>query len=237
METIGELVARDRRSRDLALRAAVGATPEYDYYQFCTTAQKTGNFLRHFGVGSGKTVAVATGPGGAPLLALFGAARLGARTRFDPPRSVDARVLIAPAEAIDAYDLPAGRRRIAYGGEPSDPSVERFASGVWSENPACPILPEVTAESTALVDGDRSYAHAALLDAAARVADRLDSDDEVAIRAALSRPETIVAGVLAPLSVGATIVRPNGEERGTVAVTDGDAPEPRSIALSTVSID
>lgn len=237
METIGELVGRDRRSRDLALRTGAGATPKYDYYQFCTTAQKTGNFLRHFGVGPGATVAVATGPGAAPLLALFGAARLEGRVRFDPPRSVDARVLIAPADAVTAYDLPAGRRRIAYGGEPTNPSIERFASGVWSENPACPILPDVTAESTALADGERRYSHGALLDAVEAVADRLDPDDEVAIRAPLSRPETVVAGVLAPLSVGATVVRPDGTERGTVAVSDGEAPEPRSIDPSTVSIE
>ena len=53
----------------------------------------------------------------------------------------------------------------------------------------------------------------------------------MAVRAPLSRPGTVVAGVLAPLSVGGTISFPGADSEGDLAVaTDGvDAPEPTVI--------
>ena len=240
MDTIGELVARDRRSRDPALRARTGVNLRYDYYQFCTTAQKTGNFLSHRGVHVGETVAIVASEGGAPVLSLFGAALLGARVRFDPPEESDARVLVAPADAIDGYDLPASATRVAYDGRPVAPAVEAFGESVWSENPFCPTPPEVGSSSPFLVTGSRSYTHGGLLAAAERVVERweIQAGDGMAIRAPLSRPETVVAGVLAPLSAGATIVFPGADAETDLAIaeTADQVPEPATIELAEVPL-
>lgn len=238
METIGGLVARDRRSREPALRAQTGVNLRYDYYQLCTTAHKTGNFLSHRGVRAGETVAVVASASGAPILSLFGAALLGARVRFDPPREIDARVLVAPAESIENYDLPPSATRVAYDGESADPAVESFGESVWSENPFCPTPPEVGPETPFLATEGRDYAHGELLAAAERVVEEreIGAEDGVVIRAPLTRPGTVVAGVLAPLSVGATVVFPGAEAETRVAVSESGAPEPVVIDPADVPI-
>lgn len=229
MDTIGELVARDRRTREPALRARAGVNLRYDYYQFCTTAHKTGNFFSHHGIREGETVAVVASESGAPVLSLFGAALLGGRVRFDPPREVDARALVAPAGAIEGYELPTGAARLAYDGEVDDPAIESFGESVWSENPFCPTPPGIGSGTPFLASDDGEYTHGELLAATEQVVAEsgLGAGDEVAIRAPLSRPGTVVAGVLAPLSVGGTITFPGAEGEGDVAVAaDGvDAPE------------
>ncbi len=238
METIGEIVARDRRSRDPALRAPTGVNTRYDYYQFITTAQKTGNFFRHFGVGSGTTVAVVSGPSGAPLLSLFGAALLGARVRFDPPNEVEDRLLVAPTDRIEQYEVGRSGHRIAYGDGESPTGVQGFGEGVWSENPACPIPPDLGREDPALVAEGREYSHRDLLDTAESIRTEYEvaPGTEVAIRAALSIPGTVAAGVLAPLLAGATVVFPD-EEVCDVAVAAGAAPEPVVIRVDSLPIE
>ncbi len=237
METLGDLVARDRRSRDPALRARTGVTPRYDYYQLCTTAQKTGNFLSHFGVGPGTRVGIVPEPGGAPILTLFGTALVGATARFDPPRETDVRVLVAPGGVVGEYDRPPGRRTIAYGEDVADPEIEAFGAGVWSENPACPSPPTLSPDDPVLKTDDGSYAHADLLDAAQTVAEdaSLSADDEVAIRAPLAHAGTVVAGVLAPLFVGGTVVFPGEDEVVDVGVVSGGGgPEARTVDVHDI---
>jgi hypothetical protein len=240
MDTIGGLVARERRTREPALRVRTGTNTRYDYYQLCTTTHKTGNFLSHRGVREGETVAVVASESGTPILSLFGAALLGGRAWFDPPRTLDARVLVAPADVVEEYDLPAGASRVAYDGEPADPAVESFGESVWSENPFCPTPSGVGPGTPFLTTAEREYTHGELLAAAERVVERwgLGVGDAVAIRTPLSRPGTIVAGVLAPLSVGATVVFPDPEDGGDVAVatSDVDAPEPTVIDPAEVPL-
>ena len=61
-------------------------------------------------------------------------------------------------------------------------------------------------------------------------------DDEMAVRASLARPETVVAGVVAPLLAGATVLLPDDETVGSVAVADSDAPEERVVAVGAVDL-
>ncbi|MFC7080948.1 hypothetical protein [Halorussus caseinilyticus] len=158
METLGDIVARDRRSDDPAV-VAPRERRRYDYHRFCTTAWKTGNFFRRIGVHDDAVVAVADDPEPEALLALFGAALLGAGTRFVPRSdadAADARVVVAPGESVGDYDLSAGGQRVCYGGPPDDPSVHHFERDVWSENPSFPRT-AIDPESVALVavgDGD-----------------------------------------------------------------------------------
>jgi hypothetical protein len=233
MDSVGDLVSREYASERDGLALRVGGGSEYDYGRFAATARKTGNLLRHRGVREGATVAVTDDAAPQAVLALFGAALLGASVRVvEPPVTVDARAVVAPTPDLDAFDLPAGGQRVGYGAEPADPSAAYFERDAWSENPAFPAT-TVPADAPLLHAGDRTLSHAGVLDAAEQVADGLSAADEVAVRARLAEPGAVVAGVVAPALAGATILL--GDAVGSVAVTDGrDAPEPTTHRVETV---
>jgi len=228
---LGDLVARERRTADPLVRFGAGRTDFYTAHKFCTDAWKAANLFRYDGAGPGRTVGIADDAVPPALLSLFGAALLGAPVRFDPPAETDARILVASTADIDDWTLPPGSKRIAYDGPPDDPAVAHFERDVWSENPTMPPTGPAP-DDPALLTDDSTYTHADLLDRAGRVATDLDltTEDRVAVRAPLSDPGTVVAGVLAPLTVAAEVVLPGAEDAGTVAVAPGDVPEPRAIA-------
>nr|WP_282594728.1 AMP-binding protein [Halomarina salina] len=237
MDVLGDLVARSRRSDDPALLApAVGRT--YDYRRFCTTAWKVGHFLRHLGVRTGRSVALVGDDRPEVVLSLYGAALLGATVSFDPPTEevVDSRVLLAPSDRVDAFDVEPGTQRVAYGDAPSDPGVAYFERDVWSENPTEPP-DRVSPDDVLLHDLDgESYTHAAVLDAARRVVEEwgLEPGDRVAVRAPLARPGAVVAGLVAPVLAGGAILLPDGDAVGDLAVGGGEAPESGVLDPATV---
>ncbi|QPV62334.1 hypothetical protein I7X12_16565 [Halosimplex litoreum] len=234
MDVIGDLVARERRTDDLAVRTDSRAG-SYSYEKFCTNTWKTGNILRHYGVRGGATVGVDAGDSltPPPLLALFGASLLGATTRFDPDESPSAKALVVPAARADAYDPGPGTKTFVYGDVPDDPEFAHFEAEMWSENPTSPP-DRVVPTDAALATADEAFTHERLLGAADRVVEEYDLDggDEVAVRAPLAEPGTVVAGVLAPVLAGGTVLV-DRESTGTVAVASGDgaesAPEPTAI--------
>ncbi len=230
MHILGDLVARNRRSDDPAV--AVPGSGTYDYHRFCTTAWKTGNFFRHLGVREGVNVGIHTTPAAQPILGFFGAVLLGASVRFDPPTETDARVLLAPSESVGEYELPPGGQYVAYGDRPADPMVSHFETDVWSENPVFPETP-LSPETVAL-SGKRDVSHAQLLDSGTAVASEwdLESGDSVAVRAPLSDPRTIAAGLVAPLLVGGECIL-DGGRTADFAVVDDDS-NPSNVPESSV---
>jgi len=269
MDGLGDLVARCRRSDDPAL-VAPRESRRYDYHRFCTTTWKTGNFWRRRGLHEDATVAVADDPCPEAVFAFLGAALLGARTRFGLPDpsdgdAFDARIVVAPSNDIGDYDLPPGSQRVAYGGPPDDPAVAHFERDVWSENPAFPETP-IDPETVALVAGggsatsdqrdrlegeNREFSHANLLSSAREVAAEwgLEPGDEVAVRSPLAEPGAVVAGVVAPLLAGATVLLPDADATGDFTVVAGteesatgtgrratgtDAPEPEVVEATAV---
>ncbi|EMA46188.1 hypothetical protein [Halococcus saccharolyticus] len=225
MDTLRGLLARDRRSDNPALRVAGDPEEEYDYHRLLTNAWKTGNFLSHLGVRRGRTVGIA-GRQAAAVLAFLGTASLGGVARFDPPTSIDARAVVAPTDAIDDFELPPGGTRVAYGDSPDDPGAAHFERDVWSENPT--LAPtEVVADDPVLAADGSSVSHAELLDTAGRVVERagLTAGDAVVVRASLTHPETVAAGIVAPLLTGATVVFPAAGTVGDVAIATESAPE------------
>lgn len=205
-ETLPDLVARERRSDDPALLVDGPRRQRYTYHRLCTTAWQTGNFLRHLGIRDGATVAIAADRAAQPVLALFGTALLGGIALFDPPRSVDARAVVAPVETVGEYDLPPGGQRAGYRGDSEDPNTYHFEEELWSENPTT-VPREYDPDAAVLSDGDREYSHRTLLDAARETVDHygIESNDVVATREPLADPEVLVAGLLAPLLAGATV--------------------------------
>jgi len=246
MDVLGDLIARDRvtdpspddPASDAPALRAPALDREYDYRRFCTTAWKVGNFLAHLGVREGRTVAAAADPVPEPVLALYGAGLLGASAAFVDPGCEDAtagdeppRALIAPVNRIGGADSTPTTKRIAYGGSPDDPAIAHFERDVWSENPTEPpdgVMPS----ATLLRAGGRRYDHETALAAAREVVDRwgLGPGATVAVRAPLTAPGTVVAGLIAPILAGAAVLLPDEGSEGTHAVATAAAPEPAVLA-------
>ncbi|NHN42485.1 hypothetical protein G9C85_12735 [Halorubellus sp. JP-L1] len=240
METLVDLVARDRRSDADALRAPA-EDQFFDYHRLCTTTWKTANFLHARGVRARSTVGVGVDARAEPVLSVLGAALLGAKSYVGAPRSVDARAVVSHVDDVDDYDLDAGTQRVAYGGDHADPGVYHFEGDVWSENPTMP--PEAdsrAAVNVALVTGADAVTHGELLDAARDVADQfsLTDETEVAVRAPLSDPRAFAGGVLAPLLVGGSLVFPDDDTVADAAVLapDREAPEERVLGVRDVDL-
>ena len=159
------------------------------------------------------------------MLSVLGASLLGAPVRFGFPPEGDPRVVVGPAAGIEGLTVEPGTKRVVYGDEPSDPDVIHFERDIWSENPTMP--PDtVSPDQPALVVADRTYTHETLLTAAERVVDDRDltDGDAVAVRASLARPGTLVAGVLAPLRVGASVLlAETGPEPTLIVGGDGES--------------
>lgn len=236
MNTLGDLVARDRRSSALALRVPA-LDRDYSYRDFCTTAWKAGNFLSFLGVRGGGRVAIEPDLLPEPLLTVFGAALHGATVTFDTT-DAGVRVLVVPQGREDEFTDVPGTKRVVYGGPPSDPGVSHWEKEVWSENPAFPPT-DVDPDSPVFTASGDEYSHRTLLTAASHVVEAVDltPEDDVVVREPLKTPGVVVAGVLAPLSVGATVVFPDPDRegaQGTVAVANSASLEDRTTSPSDV---
>jgi hypothetical protein len=245
MQVLGDIVA-GARERDGPLFESSERAAPYSYADFAVNVWKTGNLLRHYGVREGARAAVVVGPkaptdedrsgwlAGTPdsVVAIFAAMVDGAVVDPDPPGAVDAKVLIAPDAWMDDYALGPGTKALAYGGPPEDPTVAHLEREAWSENPLEPPA-EVEPDDPALAAG-RTYSHGDLLTASREVVEEyeLTADDEFVLRAPLTDPGTIVAGVITPMQVGATVLI-GPDPVGTVAI-GGDGPEERVVDLDAV---
>lgn len=207
MEVLGDVIARDRRSDSPALDVP-SAGRCYDYRRFCTSAWKVGNFLRHLGVRGGAGVAVADDPLPEPVLAFYGAALLGGVVRFDPgsPVADDVRALVAPEAELDSYDAGPSTKRVVYGEAPDDPSVSYFERDVWSENPTEP--PDlVSPDDPLLRTPEATYKHGEVLAAAEDAVEllSLSAESRVAVDGSFTDPDTVAAGLVAPLMASGTV--------------------------------
>ncbi|TKX80111.1 hypothetical protein EXE53_12695 [Halorubrum sp. SD626R] len=227
MDVVGDLLARDRRSRDIALVTPDGR--ERTYRDLITNAYKAANVLRYLGAREGSTVAVAPAPGLHPTVALLGAAGLGAPVRFDPAAGIERgdRVVLVDAADESTTEPAPGTSLAVFGGPPERPETTHWEQELWSENPGMP--PSSVGPSDPVLRGtggdgpdgsDGAVSHRALLAAAASVVDEreLEPGDEVVLRGDLSDPRALAAGVVAPLAAGATAVLA-GEEVGADAPT------------------
>lgn len=227
MDTLVDVLAEGRGREGVAFEAPGRRTPT-THREFATNAWKAGNLLRHYGVRPGSRVALVVGPkepdswtdpgrlGSAPdpLFGLLGGAAAGATVGVTPDPPVEARALVAPAPWLDRYEVSPGCSVLAYGGPPERAEVAHFERERWSENPTEPPGTVEADDPVLRVDG-REYSHAELLDTAQGSVREyaLEAGDTVAVDAPLSDAGAVVAGVIAPLVVGAT-VRPVGGESG-----------------------
>jgi len=228
MTVLGDLVGRDRRSGRVALRIAA-RDREVSYRDFCTTAWKASHALSHQGVHEGSRVALAPDPEPQIIETLFGAALLGARVTFDVDAS--GRVVMGHVDR-EAALADSTRKVLVYGGAPDAATTTHWEGVVWSENPSMPPG-ERSPDDPVLLHEGSALTHRDLLDRAERVVDDagLDAETAVALRASLADPRAVVAGVIAPLLAGGTVVLPGDEAAADVAVSGDPVPETRRIDL------
>lgn len=241
MATVGDLVARERRSNQTAFESP---TTTYDYRQFCTLAHKTGNYMSYFGARIESEISVFTGNSmsAAPVLTLFGGSLLGATVAFNPAEYRAPRVVVAPAERIETGLVPEtpGMSIIAFDGDVDEPSVHSFGRGTWSENPACPQDPRISSETKLIRDGESTYTHGEIVRVAKSLAAdyEISTSDRVVLRTPISSVASIICGIVMPIMVGAAIVYADPDlecAAGSVAIGDGDSPEPITIEPTTIS--
>jgi len=229
MHVLGDVVARDRRSDEVALR--VDATGrEFSYRDFCTTTWKAGHALSHCGVHAGSRVALDPDPVPQPLLTLFGAACLGARVTFDTTAA--ARAVLVPAGREGDVATRPDRKVVVYGDAPDDPGVVHWERTVWSENPVQP--PGERDPDELVLDADAAaYTHREVLTAANRVIDAagIGVGTSAALRAPLTDPRAVVGGVVAPRVAGGTVVLPDGATDADVAIGDDGDVRPADVPL------
>lgn len=239
MDTLKGLLRSCRDREGIAVDAPHRVTP-YSYDEFGTNGWKAGNLFRHYGVRAGASMAVVVGPNDPgegstvglpdapqPLLALLGGVSLGATVSLTPATPVDGRGLVLPAGWLDRYPVEPSCSQIAYGGPPEDPSVVHFEAESWSENPMEPPDTVSAGDDAVTIDGE-TYTHETLVAATRDVVDEygIDEGDEVALGASLTEPGALVAGLLAPLSTGATILVPDADgtvDESAASLVVGDA--------------
>jgi len=229
METIADLVATAGRREGTVIDAPDRAVA-YSYPEFAANSFRAGNLLGHYGVHPGSTVTVGVGPkensGGAagdglsgvpdaaePLLAILGGGSIGAVVDVTPDPPIDSRALVGPAW----WDCEITPRcsQLAYGGPPTEATVAHFEAELWSENAVRP--PEtVDAAAQALRADGETYTHEELVSTATALIGEygLDESSRVALSVPLTGPGAIVAGVLAPIAAGATILLPGTQTTG-----------------------
>lgn len=235
-ETLKDIVAAGRDRESTALNVVRRPAP-YSYHKLSTNVWKAGNLLGHYGVHSVGELAVAVGPkrtdeddpagkrgdidSPEPLLAVLGGAIIGGVADLTPEEPVDAPALVSPAH-WDIETEP-GCTRLAYGGPPTDPSVSHFERLVWSENPIEPPESVTPADGAVRFDGE-TWSHEEVLAVVGDLVDEYDIDEEthVVLAADVTTPGGFVAGLLAPLAVGAPIVVPEGPAREWPELTETD---------------
>ena len=232
-ETLKQLVSAGRRRTGTALEIAGRRTP-YRYEDFCTNCYKAANLFGQYGGHPGGRIDVVVGPkpefesnaaepiihrpaagtsdrGGrftsaAPLYALVGGTLIGATVAIQPD-PIDSRVLVAPTGWQTRYDLPPGCSVLGYGGPPESAEVAHFEAECWSQNPTEPPEPVDPTDSAVRMAGEQ-FTHAEVCELADRTARdlQLDANTRLGLTAPLRTPAAVIGGVLAPLSVGATVV-------------------------------
>jgi len=240
MAVVGELLGRDRRTRATALVTPNGS--ERTYHDLITNAYKAANVLRYLGAREGSTVSIDPQPGFHTTIAFLGAARLGTAVRFDPATGIDAgdRVVVANVADEAALDPAPGTNLTVFGGPPDRPETTHWETELWSENPGTPPS-DVDPDDTVIRDRDGDVSHRTVLALATSLVRDYGIDEEtrVVLRASFGEPHAIAAGIVAPLSRGATVVldRSCGRENGDIGVvrdSSRDVPEPQRIVLSTL---
>lgn len=214
MESIGELATLNRHGRAVALQTDGRV---YSQADLSSTVSQVTNFFSYLGVTGGGTVEIDPSTAPENVISFLATARLGALADFEPTGGGD--VVVVPADREDEFEGGDGTKLVVYGGEPHSPHSFPWETTVWSETPV-PYTVRGTPDDPVLATEAAPLRHRDLLDAAENVVEEYDIDEDttVALRAPLVEPGSVIAGVVAPLSVGATVALDTTSTLGDVGV-------------------
>lgn len=202
MDSVGDVITQDHWGRRTALRTDGRVYSHHDLY---VSAHRVESFLSYLGV-EGDYVDVYPELAPEPILTFFAAAYSGAVTDFDPP-SEDAQAVLVPVDKEDEIDQRSGLKIIAYGGDSAREGTYRWNPDLFVASTASGHVHPARSDTALRVEG-QEYSHGEILDAAERIADEYDIDEEteVAVRAPIGNPGTITAGIVAPLMKGGSVL-------------------------------
>lgn len=214
MESIGELATANRHGRSVALRTDGRVYSQADLSS--TVAQVT-NFFSYLGVTGGGTVEIDPSTTPENVISFLATARLGAVADFEP--TGDGDVIVVSKEREGEFESGDGTKLVVYGGEATEPQSYHWETSVWSER-AVPYTVRGTPDDPVLATEAAPLSHGTLIDAAEALVDEYDIDEDttVALRTPLAEPGAVVAGIIAPLSVGATVALDTTSTLGDVGV-------------------
>ncbi len=236
--TLVDLLSSNADTDAVALGAPAAGEQVYTYDRLATTSRSTATVLAAAGLDADSFIAIAPAPAAETVIGFLGAAILGARVRFSGPARAPVDAVFGPTDTVRRYQVPDDALRIGFGERSEDDRIRHFARAVWRAEDALPDAP-VLPTTTVLSDGNAAYTHRRLIRTGQAViaARGITPDTELAVRAPLTDPRTIAAGLIAPLLAGATIRFPTDETpAGDLAVTDTHAPEHRLLLLMDVPL-
>ncbi|MFB6113005.1 MAG: hypothetical protein ABEJ58_02740 [Halodesulfurarchaeum sp.] len=207
--------------------ALVHGSRRYSGERFRRMSYKTGNLLRHRGVHEGSVVSVLDVDAPETVFTIMGAGLLGATVHVGTDPMEEAGVVVGPTSSLPSAELPPGATPIGFGTAPSDPSWVFFERQAWSENPSFPDTD--SRADVPFLSNEVTLTQRTVVDTASSVSASFDRETVLAVRDSFSNPGTVVSGVVAPLQADATILLPDGETTGTVAVASDSCPEPERL--------
>lgn len=214
METIGELATVNRYGRTVALETDGQV---YSQADLSSTVAKVTNFFSYLGVTGDGTVEIDPSITPENVISFLATARLGGLADFEP--TGDGDVVVVPADREDEFEGGDGTKLVVYGGQPHSPHSYHWETTVWSETPV-PYVVRGGPNDPVLATEAAPLRHKDLLDAAEEIVEKYDIDEEttVALRTPLVEPGAVIAGIIAPRSVGATVALDTTSTLGDIGV-------------------
>lgn len=239
MNTLAGLVEFLDGREELAVGLPELGTNVYTADQLASTTRSLMTVLADAGVTTDSLVAVTPAPAPETVIGVFAAASLGATVRVIGPSRAPVAAVLGPTAEAERYETPPDALTVGFGARPDSDSTVRFERAVYRAEPHTTESP-VVPSTTALSDGNTTFTHHMLLEAAQTVANEtpLTAGTKLAVRAPLTDPRTITGGILAPLAVrGSVLFPPDDQVYGDLALTDENAPESRVQFLFDVPLE
>ncbi|XGI83731.1 hypothetical protein ACEU6E_00335 [Halorutilales archaeon Cl-col2-1] len=217
MDTVSEILEVGGDADETALRSP--PVESYSWDTFTATVRKTANLASGLGLRRGDTITVSDHDTPESLFFFLGASLIGAQTVFGDGDE-DATLTVTPCS--ETKDVSA--TRLCYGEKPDDPGVTHYEREIWGESPLFPSDRLSQPDDTVLLSGSRRYTQEELVTAAEEVADDYGiAEYDEAVTGSVSTPETLVAGILAPLISRTTVSLPGDGSRDSDTDTDTDS--------------
>ena len=209
----------------------------YTYDQLDSMVTTLGGTLQSYGLSPESLVAIAPTARSEMVISTLAVLATGATVRVSPPAKAPVDAVVGPSDVVSQYIAPSDALELVYD-TASDGQLDYKEAVTQTADTLRTTA--VRPNTTALTDGEITATHADLAETVSSLSadDRFTTGAEVMIRAPLTDPRTIAAGVLTPLAAGCTLRPASGDGIvGDLAVTLNRAPEDRLFLIVDVPFD